>query len=302
MPHVRPDPAFRTARFLSDEARAALREQSDRAPEWQPWLGLLEVALDQADQEGWRTADIQFSTSRQAGAPLLEGALIRLDPWTAADTGAALLAAADAAASPGTASDVGAGLGLGDPLAMLGAGVCQDEASTSEFAARTGLPTAFVATVSHFCAMPLLLEAARRAESAIPDGWRAGYCPVCGGWPTLAELRGLERRRVLRCGRCAAGWSREVLHCTFCGERDHRRQGALVPEEGGELVRIETCDTCRGYMKALTTLRPTPAWALPLEDLRTLPLELKAIERGFSRPGRPGWSLTLDIVPASERP
>jgi FdhE protein len=300
MPHVRPDPVLRPARVLSDEARAALREQSDRAPEWRPWLGLLEVALDQADREGWRTADIRFSTTRQVDAPLLEGASIQVDPSTVADAYAALMAAADAAAGPRT--DSGADAGPADPLAMLGAGVRQDEAATSHLAGRAGLPAAFVATVSHFCAVPLLLEAARRAERAIPEGWRAGYCPVCGGWPTLAELRGLERRRVLRCGRCAAGWAREVLHCTFCGERDHRRQGALVPEEGGELVRIETCDTCGGYMKALTTLRPTPPWALPLEDLRTLPLELKAVERGFSRPGRPGWSLSVDIVPDKEMP
>jgi hypothetical protein len=25
--------------------------------------------------------------------------------------------------------------------------------------------------------------------------WKPGYCPICGGWPTLAEACGLERSR-----------------------------------------------------------------------------------------------------------
>ena len=29
----------------------------------------------------------------------------------------------------------------------------------------------------------------RLAEGAV---WQHGYCPVCGGWPSLAELRGVE--------------------------------------------------------------------------------------------------------------
>jgi FdhE protein len=116
------------------------------------------------------------------------------------------------------------------------------------------------------------------------------------------ELRGLERRRVMRCGRCAAAWEREVLHCAFCGERDHRRQGMVTAADEEHRVRVETCASCGGYLKGLTTLRPLPAWALPLEDLRTLPLELTVLERGFRRPTTPGWMATLAVVPASPAP
>ena len=50
--------------------------------------------------------------------------------------------------------------------------------------------------------MPLLQALRRRFAPAIDPRWSEGVCPVCGGWPMLAEQRGLERARRLRCGRC----------------------------------------------------------------------------------------------------
>jgi FdhE protein len=167
-------------------------------------------------------------------------------------------------------------------------------------AERLGIPRERLATLAHFLAVPLLLEAARRAGPILPAGWPHGYCPACGAWPALAELRGLERRRVLRCGRCALGWERGVLHCAYCGERDHRRQGALVPDGEGERVRVETCLTCRGFLKVVTTLRGKAAWELLVDDLRTLPLDLAALDRGFERPEPPGWQLAVAVAAAAE--
>ena len=33
-----------------------------------------------------------------------------------------------------------------------------------------------------------------------------GYCPICGAWPLLGELRGVELSRFSRCAGCGAGW------------------------------------------------------------------------------------------------
>jgi len=292
------DPGHPTApaidSYLPTDARDGLARQAGAAPEWRSWLTLLETALAEADREPWRQVDLRFAPARPADAPLLEGARIQVDARAAARFTAELLRAAISQPADSPPAPL-SGTGSLHPLRLIDAGLRQDDDALLHLAEQAGLPDGVAAAIAHFAILPLLLEAGRRAKPAVPPDWTAGYCPVCAGWPTLVELRGLERRRVLRCGRCATGWERDTLHCPFCDERDHRRQGALVPDQEAELLRIETCETCKGYVKAITTLRPKPAWALPLEDLRTLPLELTAMERGFRRPERPAWALTIGI-------
>jgi FdhE protein len=279
--------------FLPPDAVAAMHEQGHGTPEWKPWLGLLETALRHADDPAWRGADLQLAAARPADAPLLEGARIRVDGEAATRLVSELLRLA----APGQDGDDVPDL---DPLRLLDAGLRQDDAALDRISVASDPPGPVPGAVAHFAALPLLLEAARRAADVIPRPWVGGYCPVCAGWPTLVELRGLERRRVLRCGRCATGWERDTLHCAFCGERDHRRQGSLVPDQEGELVRVEVCDSCHGYLKCLTTLRAKTPWALALDDLRTLPLDLTALERGYRRPEQPAWALSLTIAERSD--
>jgi FdhE protein len=275
--------------YLPPDAAAALREQAASTPDWAPWLTLLEAALRHADLPAWHDADVQIASARPVEAPVLEGARVRVHGPAAARLVSDLLRGAGVDAVPGP-------LPAPDPLALIDAGLRQDGAALARLMAHSDPGRPVPSAVAHFAALPLLLEAARRAASMIPGGWTAGYCPVCAAWPTLVELRGLERRRVLRCGRCATGWERDVLHCAFCGERDHRRQGSLVPDQEAELVRVEVCHSCHGYLKSVTTLRPRAVWAMALDDLRTLSLDLAAVERGYRRPERPGWPLSLAIV------
>lgn len=263
---------------IPPEARAAIAELAAATPDWAPWLGMLEAALDHADTPQWRASEIRFARARPIQAPLLEGARILVDPAAARGTLVALLELAGVRPPEEL-----------DALGLLEAGIAQDEARVARMGEAAGLAPAPLATVVHFLSLPVLLEAGRRATPAVPSDWGHGYCPVCGAWPALAELRGLERRRVLCCGRCGTGWARAVLHCAYCGERDHRQQGALVPDGEQERLRIETCHSCRGYLKVATTLRAKPVWELHLTDLGTLPLELTARDRSFIRPDAPGW-------------
>ncbi|MGH7278186.1 MAG: formate dehydrogenase accessory protein FdhE, partial [Candidatus Rokuibacteriota bacterium] len=133
--------------------------------------------------------------------------------------------------------------------------------------------------------------------------WSQGYCPVCGGWPTLAEARGLERSRQLRCGPCGGDWRTTWLRCPYCGNDDHHRLGSLVPDGGGETRKVETCEGCRGYIKTLATLTPRAGAGVMLEDLATVDLDVAALEQGYERPQpravdvrlipreRRGWSI-----------
>jgi FdhE protein len=122
---------------------------------------------------------------------------------------------------------------------------------------------------------------------------------VCAAWPAFAELRGLDRTRNLRCGRCAADWAFSVLRCPFCDERDHRALGALLPGDDQPTRRVETCRSCSGYLKSFTVLRATPSWAIPLEDLSSVPLDLAAHERGFARPERRALRLEIALRAAA---
>jgi len=189
-----------------------------------------------------------------------------------------------------------------DPLALLTASVRQDVASVEAIAARAGADTAVLAVVGHAATLPLLLACARRAEHTIEStSWKHGYCPLCAAWPTLAEIRGLARDFVLRCGRCASGWRFVQRGCAFCGNQDQQSQGYFAAEQERETRRASVCDACHGYLKMVTTLGPLSISELMLRDLQSLELDVTAIEHGYARPDRPAWDLDVRIEPMAAR-
>jgi FdhE protein len=115
--------------------------------------------------------------------------------------------------------------------------------------------------------------------------WQCGYCPTCGSWPLLGEFRGLEQTRFLRCGFCAAEWKVPRLLCPHCENRDHRSLGYLSLEGDEAKYRINTCDSCRGYVKMLSTLMPLSAPQLLAADVATMHLDLAAAQRGYGSGG-----------------
>ena len=150
-----------------------------------------------------------------------------------------------------------------------------------------------------FALQPILWEgAARCAALTDVDKWDRGYCPVCGAWPALAELVGAEKRRVLRCGRCGTSWSWLVLLCPYCGNDDHRYLGTLTEEnarpgsasptraEPHAKARVDVCERCHGYVKAVATFTSVPTPRLAAEDAATIHLDVGAREAGYTRPGR----------------
>jgi FdhE protein len=112
----------------------------------------------------------------------------------------------------------------------------------------------------------------------------------------VAEYTGLERKRRLRCGRCGTGWAIPLLRCVFCDETAHDQLGYLTPEAGEQTRKIEVCHTCKGYVKGVTTVRTLAPWAVLLDDLMTVPLDVAALERGYRRPERPGYALEARIA------
>jgi FdhE protein len=113
--------------------------------------------------------------------------------------------------------------------------------------------------------------------------WPQGYCPTCGNKPLLSLLaqQGEGRRRSLVCSLCKTRWNVRRLGCPHCGTEDGEKLGIFELEYEPNL-RLEVCDTCRGYLKT---------WAGEVEaapffsDWATLHLDAMAAERGYQRVG-----------------
>jgi FdhE protein len=189
-----------------------------------------------------------------------------------------------------------------EALALLQAALTQDDGALDAFAGRAEVEPGPLAVVAQTATLPLLAACGRRAAARIgAESWPHGYCPLCAAWPTLAELRGLTRDFVLRCGRCGLGWQFEHWRCPFCGGRDQATQSYFAAEQERETRRAMVCDACQGYLKTHATLAPLELADLLLRDLQSLELDMAAQEQGCRRPDRPGWRLVLRLEAVSRR-
>jgi FdhE protein len=140
------------------------------------------------------------------------------------------------------------------------------------------------------------------------------HCPSCGAPPQLSYF-GLAPedlaagRRFLLCARCHVSWGYARMTCAGCGEDSGPRlpifseegtasgergsvvrglQGKLGDQIAGEHkpvfphIRIEACDSCHQYLLNID-LAADPAAVPVVDELAALPLDLYAMERGFSK-------------------
>lgn len=253
-------------------------------PSWRRWVDLVELAVEESQQPAWSDC-AHVRGDRPPDAPLLHEASLRVNTSRATEFVRRL---ADHLGSVALAQV--------DPLALILAGVERDSDTLDVLAGRLAVPTDTVAVLAQLSALPVLLNAAKTLVTGTSRTWQRGYCLVCGAWPTMVEMRGIQRERRMRCGCCGSDWVLPVLRCAFCSEIDHRKLGFLMNEEGEQHVRVETCSTCRGYLKSVATLGTLPFTTLAAKDMSTVAFDLAARDRGYTRPSRPGWQLNVEIV------
>lgn len=296
----------RTAPSLRTDTAARLAEVERRRPEWHTWISLLGMAERARNDEGWPTPLNETEIGRKlsgsrADVPLLNGRMLQVDAARIQRLVRGLMATASAADIEGGASLRRYRPSASEALALISAAVRQEGDEINALAAEQGVEAGALASVAHLAAFPLLQSCGRLLESRLPPSWHHGYCPICAAWPILAERRGLDRSRRLRCGRCAAEWEVQWLYCIYCGERDHDRLGSLEPDDREETLRVETCATCRGYLKSIASLQGFPAFELLLQDLETVEFDLVALDRGYCRPLKSGFALDLQLVGHASR-
>lgn len=112
-----------------------------------------------------------------------------------------------------------------------------------------------------------------------------GRCPYCGDLPAVALLRedkeAETKRRSLVCSRCATEWEHVRVSCPFCGEEDPAKLPRFTATALPAL-RVEACDGCRRYLKAVD-LSLEPAAEPVVDELAAAALDVVARERGYAK-------------------
>jgi len=278
------------------DIQGRLDELGQQYPEWQSSLQLWTAVLRSLGDPVWEAAVPQLCLDRPVAAPVLTGVTCLVDVRRAGRWMRSLLKLASKNAVPGSASLLRVDCRPEDALALLEAALCQEHTRLMALAEALGAPPRALAALAHLAVMPLLHACGRRLTPQINHPWSYGYCPICGAWPTLAEVCGLEHARTLRCARCGTAWRTTWLRCPYCGEMDHQRLGVLLPEQHDAPGQIDICRTCQGYLKTHTTLQTLPSYAVALHDLATIALDMAALERGYTRPEYPGYALASRLV------
>jgi len=294
-----------TVRSGPSATRPALDALARSQPESNAWLTLVAATLEAGADPAWQNAAASATLvpDHAMPVPVLTGATIALSRKTVDTLLRRLLSLAAAAGGvEAPAQHAAARSGAFDALVLLETTINQDHDRLARHATALALDPEGFAPIAQLASMPLLQACRARYAAAVPRDWDAGYCPICAAWPAVAEYRGLERARRLRCGRCGGDWGAIALSCPYCGITDHQQLGSLIPADGGESRKVETCDACHGYIKSLATLRPWPGDEVGLADLGSIELDLVALEHGFHRPATSAVSLDLRLIDAGSPP
>ena len=275
---------------------AGLQDLKRRHPEWEPWLAVVREVLSETTNFEWNGLVPARARPQQAKVPLLAGFTLNVEKGVVRRLFQKLIRAALQSGTPKLSTLKPALRENPDLLELFRASLCQDISRLKEIAADLGAdPEAFQAVMG-LLPLPFLHACNRGWASSKSMSWMEGYCPICGAWPAFAEVRGIERSRYFRCGRCGGEWQAHCLFCPYCNMTDHNELVSLVPEKSGSNSVIDACKHCQGYVKTFTALQGSEPAKVFLDDLASAHLDIAAIEQGYRRPEGPGYSLEVTLT------
>lgn len=136
-----------------------------------------------------------------------------------------------------------------------------------------------------FFARACLQPIAENLQLRVPrdEDARTNKCPACGGLPQMAVLypEGEGASRWLLCSFCLREWPFRRVICSWCGEEDKERLPQYSSEEFPH-VRVEGCDTCKRYLKAIDLSKNGLAEPL-VDEAATIVLDVWANEHGYTK-------------------
>ena len=282
-------------------AAKALADLERRHPEWAPWLAVVAEVVRESESDTWDAFVPDPVDSSRTSVPLLADVAVAVPAAMARRLLDRLCGSASLDATPKMASLKNVPRTDANALALFRASLCQDAAAIEEASAPPWTDAeAFHAVVSQL-AVPFLHACRRRWNGSRHTGWEEGSCPVCGAWPAFTEVRGIERSRHYRCGRCGGEWHARALYCPFCSMHDHNELVSLLPDNDGSNAAIEACRRCLGYVKTFNRLQGCAPAAVMIEDLASVNLDIAALDQGYSRPQGAGHRIDVTLSDAAPR-
>jgi FdhE protein len=273
---------------------AALERLHRVHPEWKPWLSVIQTVLDECDNPRWDSFVPEAGSARKS-EPCLRGLTVVLELQSVTDWVSRLVDVAVASGAPRMSALKPLKLGSGDVVALFDAAIRRDDQRVRAVATQRAADPDALSALAELVPVPFLQACRRRWAASLAEGWTEGFCPVCAGWPAFAEVRGIDRSRYLRCGRCGADWVTICLQCPYCSMSDHDQLITLMPENGSART-VEVCQACRGYVKSFTVLQASSRAAVILDDLESVDLDIAAVEQGYRRAGGLGRPLEVEVV------
>jgi FdhE protein len=165
-----------------------------------------------------------------------------------------------------------------------------DETFFTEYAAR--IPQAPLAL--HFLVQAALAPSLQAVAMSVfhrhnnEAPWEHGSCPVCGGAPVVGRLVEKEGYRKLTCSFCRTEYRVKRVLCPYCCEGDSTKL-LFFRSEDEPGWRVETCASCKAYIKT-ADFREMDRVSVPLlDDLESLALDVLADKEGYVRPTLSGF-------------
>ena len=184
---------------------------------------MVQEVLSETTNPEWDACVPVRTEAQQSKVPLLAGITLALDKRSVHRLLEKLIRIAHRSGTPEMATLEPVLHADLDFLNLFKASLCQDSDRLKEIAADLGADSEAFQAVAALLPVPLLNACNRRWASSKSVSWVEGYCPVCGSWPAFAEVRGIERSRYFRCGRCGGEWQAQCLFCPYCSMNDHQR-------------------------------------------------------------------------------
>jgi FdhE protein len=156
-----------------------------------------------------------------------------------------------------------------------------DDAYFEHIEKAMGIEKKALAFIAYSSIKPSLVHCAEQLAAYLDSEhpWDKGFCPVCGSAPGFSLFED-EGNRILFCGFCWHQWVTQRIYCPFCENKDSKTLHYFFSEKEKN-YRIDVCDSCQTYLKALDQRNTDRIVYPPLEFVASLHLDIKAQEMGF---------------------
>ena len=165
-----------------------------------------------------------------------------------------------------------------DPGPTIRALLEENDRSIADAADGLDIDPQMLATLLYNSIQPSIRHTAAQVSTLLgeADQKQFSFCPVCGTPPALSVIDDAGKRE-LACGFCWTQWPARRVACPQCGNTDGESFHYFYDPDEME-YRVEVCRQCTSYIKTIDRRELDRPLYLPLEQVATMHLDMKAEE------------------------